>query len=837
MKDKWKVACKVVVALCFAAALTLTGLPGIGSMHAQASKIVSKTTLGAVTGIKYDPLTKRVSWNKVPGALSYSVTYQGSEGGKSGFTTGSLYKEFSLDPDTYTLTIYAENKEECYCVATNVSSQDCYDYDYDTSIKNEDGTYDLYAYLKGPEVTATFTVPPAASTTAITQIARIKIREKGEDHVLLQPVSRVSLFSGEYLVWEYSNNSAFKNDEKNDLLRFKRSIGTGSASQDLDVSYDSFAPGETVYVRACVYNPKYVAASDEAKHSAYTSVVTFLVPAIKVTSIGATATASEITLVARTNREATGYQFAKKVGSKWVTLDTQTDKTYVDKALSKNSTYEYRVRAYTYNKYTKKTIWSDWYLVKATTWGSALDFRAQMAGSSSVKLTWKPVSGAEGYEIYRTDTSSSAIVFDKGVWVDSFENYTLLKTIPKQKAKSYTDKKLKKNAVYSYWIRAYKTIGKRKFYLDDADSISLKTGSIEVISNYVTSSGKKIIKWKKMTGIKGYYIQQRDPKTQEYHTIKTLKASATSYTFDPVAVGNDPITYLIVPFDGKCAYSGSGFTQSPFLAAPKNVKAVRTADGVKVSWSAVPGADYYMVYRTKTGKYIHTKEPNGYSYQNPEIVYEGAVNTQNCHPELGEESYKSVGSYSINAIRTTSVEDKALVYREVSEDENGNPIKIGKTSDGKDIYQTQEAFYNGIEGPEPGTTYHYYIVAHAMDANGVTYSDTIKGYASKPATITYTNLVAKKVSKITSVKSKKKGQATVSFKKVKGVDGYAIYRCGKKNGTYVLIGCVDKKKVSFTDASAPAGKTVYYKVASYIKGEKQANIYSAKTAAKSVKVK
>ncbi|MBO6015962.1 MAG: hypothetical protein J6P60_05180, partial [Lachnospiraceae bacterium] len=93
------------------------------------------------------------------------------------------------------------------------------------------------------------------------------------------------------------------------------------------------------------------------------------------------------------------------------------------------------------------------------------------------------------------------------------------------------------------------------------------------------------------------------------------------------------------------------------------------------------------------------------------------------------------------------------------------------------------------------------------------------------------------VSKITSVKSKKKGQATVSFKKVKGVDGYAIFRSSKKNGTYALIGCVDGKKASFTDTSAPAGKTAYYKVASYIKGEKRTNIYSAKTVAKSVKVK
>ncbi|MBO6015258.1 MAG: fibronectin type III domain-containing protein, partial [Lachnospiraceae bacterium] len=822
MKNVVKVLCRGFSSLCLAAVL-MSGLPGVGSMQAQAAKIVAKKALGAVTNVKYDPATQRASWDKVAGATSYRLVYKDDKGATKGTRNKSdIYDEISfLATGTYTLTIYAQNNGddgECYLVAANVA--DLSDYEHDTSIKNPDGTYNLYDYVKGPETTITFTVPADTSTTSITKVSGIEIKEKRDNQLTVRPKTVVPLLTGESLIWEYANTPDFKADVKSGRVVWKRTITKGTISQETTISYSWFTPGDTIYVRARVWNENYAyVTSKDERFGAYTPTLTFKIPENTIDSLQTTTSASEITLEAMASRTATGYQFAKKVGSKWVTLETQTDRFYTDKAVNKNTPYEYRVRAYNYNKYTKKTIWTQWYYAKASTWGTNLDFRAQAASATSVKLTWKPVSGAEGYEIYRMDTISSGVNTVKGVRVDGFESYTLLKTIKKQKTKSYTDKKLKKNTDYFYWIRAYKTIGKQKYYLDGSDYVSLKADGITVISDYVTSAGKEVLKWKKMTGIKGYYLQLRDQKTGDYNTIKTLKASATSYTFDAVALGTDPVTYRIAPFDANKTYDGYAFDVWPSLAAPKNVKAVKTANGVKVSWSAVPGADYYRVYRTEENDYTYFKTENGYNYDiyaDRTIVYEAAVNTKNCHPELNQAGYQNIGTYYTEEIRTTSVEDKAVVYLTTARDENGDPIKIGKTSDGKDLYQTEETFYEGIEGPEPGTTYHYYVVAYKDDNNGQRDVIATNSYDSKAATITYTNLAAKKVSKITSVKSTKKGQATVSFKKVKGVDGYAIYRSKKKKGTYVLIGCVDKKKASFTDGSAPAGKTAYYKVASYI---------------------
>ena len=252
---------------------------------------------------------------------------------------------------------------------------------------------------------------------------------------------------------------------------------------------------------------------------------------MKISSLSTSVDATSVTLTTSLRSgNATGYQFAKKVKSKWVTLATQTSPTYIDSGLTKNQKYEYRVRAYSYNKYTKKTVWSDWCNAEATTWGSNLQLKADAAGATSVKLTWKPVSGAEGYEIYRYDTNSYTTISEKGYDNNYFTSNALVKTL-KKSSKSYTDKKLTKGKSYTYIVRAYRTINKKKCYIEDTASISLQAKGMSVTSSYVTAAGKHVVNWKKMTGIKGYYVEKYDEATGQYVVEKKLKAKANSYTF------------------------------------------------------------------------------------------------------------------------------------------------------------------------------------------------------------------------------------------------------------------------------------------------------------------
>ncbi len=118
--------------------------------------------------------------------------------------------------------------------------------------------------------------------------------------------------------------------------------------------------------------------------------------------------------------------------------------------------------------------------VNATTWGTSLNLKASAASATSVKLTWSKVTGASGYEIYRVDTSSSSYNVKNGESSEKFNNRTLVKTIKKAKTVKYTDKKLTKGNTYKYMVRAFRTVGKTKYYIDDVAAVTLSAKGMRV---------------------------------------------------------------------------------------------------------------------------------------------------------------------------------------------------------------------------------------------------------------------------------------------------------------------------------------------------------------------
>lgn len=79
--------------------------------------------------------------------------------------------------------------------------------------------------------------------------------------------------------------------------------------------------------------------------------------------------------------------------------------------------------------------------------GTAYNLKTKVVSSSSVKLTWKSIPNADGYEIYQRASGSSS--------------YKKVKTV-KGTTKSYTAKKLKKGKRYAFKVRAYYTKGGKK---------------------------------------------------------------------------------------------------------------------------------------------------------------------------------------------------------------------------------------------------------------------------------------------------------------------------------------------------------------------------------------
>ncbi|WP_138002262.1 fibronectin type III domain-containing protein, partial [Robinsoniella peoriensis] len=146
---------------------------------------------------------------------------------------------------------------------------------------------------------------------------------------------------------------------------------------------------------------------------------------------------------------AKGYELSRynPDKNKWYVVKTTGQTSYTVKGLSAGTIYKYRVRAYTlsgskklFGKYSK-------YLKTATTPKKPV-LSAKAASKTSVKLSWKKGTKADGFAIYMKT--------GKG-------GFTRIKNASAART-AYTKTKLKKGKTYQFKMRGYKKVGDTKVY-------------------------------------------------------------------------------------------------------------------------------------------------------------------------------------------------------------------------------------------------------------------------------------------------------------------------------------------------------------------------------------
>lgn len=128
------------------------------------------------------------------------------------------------------------------------------------------------------------------------------------------------------------------------------------------------------------------------------------------------------------------------------------------------------------------------------------------SGNKMVKLSWKKMTGATGYEVY-------------GSVCDGDKNF---KKIADTKKLSYTQKKLNNKKSYKYYVRAYKLVDGKKVYLNRSPllHVSLKDNKRtnvkdikNVKSSYTLNAGKKV-------GIRASGVKENKNKKLLAHAAK-----------------------------------------------------------------------------------------------------------------------------------------------------------------------------------------------------------------------------------------------------------------------------------------------------------------------------
>lgn len=291
-----------------------------------------------------------------------------------------------------------------------------------------------------------------------------------------------------------------------------------------------------------------------------------------------------------------GYDIYRKCGTgSYKKIASTTEDMYVDKTVEFGKTYYYKVKGYYYDvKTDKKSVSKNSKASKVKNTIGAISVATEAISADTVKISWTPVANAEGYEVYCKSGTQG-------------DSYSLWMVTDKLSAK----RKLKKSGTYAFMVKAYRTSESGKTYFSSAE-VSCKMGfsaptelKIGKTSRTFDKETKKLIqkdtlKWNRVYGASGYYIEVYNATTKKYSQVANIKKGSTvSYTIsNAVTATSKPMKYRISAYSGGTVKKGETIEITPTLGEIKKVKVSKSGSKVKVSWKGVAGAETYKVYRS-----------------------------------------------------------------------------------------------------------------------------------------------------------------------------------------------------------------------------------------------
>lgn len=161
-------------------------------------------------------------------------------------------------------------------------------------------------------------------------------------------------------------------------------------------------------------------------------------------------TNNSITIKWNKNTSAGGYVLERYNGKKWIAVKTFTSNTntrFTVSKLSAGKTHKFRLKAY--KTFGKVKEYSEYTYLNANTKPNAMTgFGIKSIANNAVTLKWNKNSSASGYCVEKWDGKK---------WVQ-------VKKLTSNTTVTYKIDRLKKNTVYKFRVRAYKTFGKTSEY-------------------------------------------------------------------------------------------------------------------------------------------------------------------------------------------------------------------------------------------------------------------------------------------------------------------------------------------------------------------------------------
>lgn len=303
------------------------------------------------------------------------------------------------------------------------------------------------------------------------------------------------------------------------------------------------------------FDGKWSAASETVKGTPETSIPQ------NVKAVGGnkavTLTWNKVTL-------ATKYRIQQYTASGWKTVDYTTTNSYTASGLTNGQSYSFRVLSYTDGKWSTASK-----TVKCAPVNPVPQKLKATAGNGSVKLSWNVVTGATKYAVQKYASTG---------W----------KTVGYATTASYTVTGLTNGTDYLFRVRS-----------DFGGSWSEPSAKVQIApvdpvpQNVKATAGEKSVKlsWNSVTGATKYRIQQYT--ASGWSTVDYV--TTNSYTVTGLTNGKSYSFRVVAYLNGTWGEASAAVKASPVEPVPQNVMAVAGNGQVKLSWTAVKGAEKYRI--------------------------------------------------------------------------------------------------------------------------------------------------------------------------------------------------------------------------------------------------
>lgn len=279
------------------------------------------------------------------------------------------------------------------------------------------------------------------------------------------------------------------------------------------------------------------------------------------------------------------------------TLKGKNNTTYQDKKLKTAKTYYYKVE--TINKVNGKKGYSgDSAVVSAKTLKTTSITAVKATGSTSVRLEWKAVDGASGYQIYRSPSKDSG--------------YKKVGQVKGKSTKKYEDKTLEAGKTYYYQVRAYKSNSAKNGVA--SFSKAQKAWTIkQVVFSQITSDSKNQVTlgWKKVSKAQGYDIYRSDESNSGFEKIVSISSGSTlTYTDKGIKSGNTYYYKIAATYKIKGSAGRGSYSKVTEVAVLKqgSISSITLGDNnvLNISWNSVANASGYELAGAVSEKGTYT---------------------------------------------------------------------------------------------------------------------------------------------------------------------------------------------------------------------------------------